>query len=166
MNNVVFADGKYTTTSNNIYLGVKISKLLIMQSPPVHCYRVRLCPHILSTPSEAEKHEHWYIKNMNIRSCDNTENTLQLMYDIVQFMSVIQWRERVRFPNHVEMYKQPAPERAVQVLPSSYLWAFSNRGRGDAFFVHDSSYTLTFTCIITSYITQAASNDSTKRKIQ
>jgi len=88
---------------------------------------------------------------MNIRSCDNTENTLQLMYDIVQFMGVIQWRERVR---------------TVQVLPSLYLGAFPNLGRGDTFFVPDSSHTLAFTCIITSYITQAFSNDSTKRKIQ
>lgn len=74
-------------------------KLLIMQAPQVHCYRVRLRPHILNTPPEAEKHNHWYIQNMNIRSCGNTENTLLLMYDIVQVMSVTQWRERVRFPN-------------------------------------------------------------------
>jgi len=129
-------------------------KLLIMQSPSVHCYRIRLSLNILSTPSEAEKHKHWYIKYMNIRSCDNTENTPQLLYDIIQFMSVIQWRERVRFPNRVEMYKQPAPVRAVQVLPSSYLGALSNLGRSNTFFVPDSSYTLAFTCIITSYITQ------------
>ena len=56
---------------NNIYLGVQIMKLLIMQSPPVHCYRVRLSPNILSTSSEAEKHKHWYINNTNIRFCDN-----------------------------------------------------------------------------------------------
>jgi len=29
-------------------------KLLIMQSPSVHCYRVRLSLNILSTPPEAE----------------------------------------------------------------------------------------------------------------
>ena len=127
---------------NNIYLGVKLMKLLIRQSPPVHCYRVRLSPNIRSTPSEAEKHKHWYIKNRNIQSCDNTENTLRFVYDIVQFISVIQWRERVRFPNRVEMYKQPAPVRAVQVLPSSYLGAFSNLGKGDTFFAPNSSVVL------------------------
>jgi len=76
---------------------------LIMQAPQIHCYRVRLRPNILNKPSEVEKHNHWYIKNVNIRSCDNIENTLLLVYDIVQFMSITQWRERVRFPNRAEM---------------------------------------------------------------
>jgi len=74
---------------SNIYLGVKIMKLLFMQSSPVHCYLVRLSPNILITPSEAEKHKHWYIKKMNIRACDNTEKTLQLMYNIVQLTSAL-----------------------------------------------------------------------------
>jgi hypothetical protein len=86
------------------------------------------------------------IKFMNIRSYDNSDNTLQLMYDILQFLSVIQWRERVRFPRGVEMHKQPAPVRAVQVPPSSYSRAFSSLRRGDTFFVPDSStYTRLYT---------------------
>jgi hypothetical protein len=149
---------------NNIYLGVKIIKLLITQSPPVHCYCVRLSPNIRSTPSEAEKHKHWYIKNRNIRSCDNIENTLRLMYDIVQFISVSQLCERVRLPNRVEMYKQPAPLRAVQVLPSSYWRRFRILVRAipSLFLIHH--ITLAFIHIITSYITQVVSNDSNKRK--
>jgi hypothetical protein len=99
---------------------------------------------------------------MNIRSCGNTDNTLQLMHDILQFLSIIQWGESERFPHGDEVHKQPTPVRTVQVLPSSYSRAFSILRRGDTFFVPDSSYTLVSTRIIKSYITQAPSNKSLK----